>query len=363
MRLSDFHYELPPDRIAQEPLRPRDAARLLVHGRGADATRHRGVRDLPQELAPGDLLVVNDTRVLPARLHGRRPSGGAVELLLLGPTGEGRVWRAMARPAKKLRPGEELALEEPGGGTGLVARLIERELDLDGRGEPFWSLELSDPAAPHTPVETLLARAGRMPLPPYIDRARGVDPRDDGDREAYQTVYARRPGAVAAPTAGLHFTPELLAALAARGVERASVTLHVGLGTFRPLTVSDPREHVMHPERYVLPPATAEAVARCRDRGGRVVAVGTTSVRVLETCAADDGRVSPGEGETRLFLKPGDRFRCVDALLTNFHLPQSTLLLLVCAFAGRERVLGLYEEALERGYRFYSYGDAMLFLP
>ena len=359
MELDDFDYDLPPERIAQEPADPRDAARLLVDDAGT--TRHRTVADLADELRPGDLLVVNDTRVRPARLQARRATGGAVELLLVEPSPSADAagaWRAMVRPAKRLRAGEELVVD----GAGLVVRALEREVD-PARGAdatPFWRVELFDPDAREARVEELLERAGRMPLPPYIERARDGDPRDATDRERYQTVYARHAGAVAAPTAGLHLTPELLERLAQRGVERAEVTLHVGLGTFLPVTASDPDEHVMHAERYELGVACADAIERCRARGGRVVAVGTTSVRVLESCAGDAGRVTPGVGQTRLFVRPGFGFRCVDVLLTNFHLPRSTLLMLVAAFVGRERMLGLYAEAIERGYRFYSYGDAML---
>jgi S-adenosylmethionine:tRNA ribosyltransferase-isomerase len=347
MKVSDFDYGLPPERIAQEPAEPRDAARLLVHDVARDVTRHGFVRDLVQELRPGDLLVVNDTRVRPARLRARRASGAEVELLLLEPAGAGG-WRALVRPAKKPRPGEELALS-----GGLRARMLARE-----GTSAFWRLALEDPEDRTASVEELLERAGELPLPPYIRRAPD-DPRSARDEERYQTVYAAVPGAVAAPTAGLHFTRALLAALAERGVERAAVTLHVGLGTFQPVSADDTDEHAMHAERYVLSPETVAAVRRCRSRGGRVVAVGTTSVRVLEASAAE-GPLAAGRGATRLFITPGYRFRVVDALLTNFHLPRSTLLMLVSAFAGRERTLGLYREAVGRGYRFYSYGDAML---
>ena len=354
MKVSDFDYELPPERIAAHPAEPRDAARLLVHRRGADTSEHRRVRELTEVLEPGDLLVVNDTRVRSARLLGRRASGGAVELLLVDRDAAGR-WRSLVKPAGRLRPGERLELE----GGALVARLLERARTADGGLAPEWWLELEGDGDP----EQLVERHGHMPLPPYILRARGSQPDSPEDRERYQTVYAREPGAVAAPTAGLHFTPELLAALEARGVARASVTLHVGLGTFQALAVEDTDAHRMHSERYELSPETARAVAQTRARGGRVVAVGTTSVRVLESCADDEGRLRPGRGDTALFLVPGARFRVVDALLTNFHLPKSTLLMLVSAFAGRERVLRLYAEAILRGYRFYSYGDAQLYLP
>ena len=360
MRTSDFDYELPSERIAQAPADPRDSARMLVCERASGAVRHRTVRDLPEELAAGDLLVVNDTRVLPARLAARRASGGAVELLFLEPSAPGARghWRALVRPARKLRVGEELL-----GPGGLVARAIEREREPGGEAGAVWTVALDDPARPERTVEDLLERHGRVPLPPYIERARAGDARDPVDREAYQTVFAEHRGAVAAPTAGLHFTPELLGRLEDARVERASVTLHVGLGTFQPVVAEDLDEHRMHAERFVLPEATASAVAAARARGARVVAVGTTTVRVLESCAADDGRLRAGAGETRLFVRPGTRFRAIDALLTNFHLPRSTLLMLVSALLGRERTLELYAEAVRREYRFFSYGDAMLVLP
>lgn len=346
MKLADFEYDLPRELIAQRPTTRRDEARMLVHSVALDTTQHRHVSDLPGLLDAGDLLVVNDTRVLPARLHARRATGGVVELLLLAPE-QGRVWRAMANPARKLKPGERLSVE----GARVEARLLDRP-------DEHWRVELVDPDGADEPVEALLERVGRMPLPPYVKR--GSDEDEALDRERYQTVYATAPGAVAAPTAGLHFTSELLDALEQRGVRRASVTLHVGEGTFLPVQVDDLGDHVMHAERYVLPEQTVEAIEQTRAAGGRVVAVGTTTVRVLESCATPDGGLRPGEGETRLFLLPGSKLAVVNALLTNFHLPRSTLLMLVSAFAGRERVLRLYREAVEQRYRFYSYGDAML---
>ena len=352
MRTDDFDYELPTDVIAQEPAQERDAARLLAHDVGLDATRHLHVRDLPSLLEPGDLLVVNDTQVIPARLFARRETGGMVEVLLLEPLGEADVWTAMVRPAKKPSPGEEAEL-----GEGHVVRFVERLLDADGAPGAEWRVELVPRAG--SSADELLTECGRMPLPPYIRRDEGGDGAADMTR--YQTVYAASPGAVAAPTAGLHFTPALLDELASRGVRTASVTLHVGPGTFRPVTAERIEDHVMHPERYELSEEAASAIEEARASGGRVVAVGTPSVRVLESCVDDEGVVRPGAGETRLFLSPGSRFQVVDALMTNFHLPKSTLLMLVSAFAGRERVLRLYEEALAEGYRFYSYGDAMLF--
>lgn len=355
MKLADFDYELPPERIAQQPAERRDAARLFVHSIARDASEHRSVRELPELLRPADLLVLNDTRVRRARLHARRASGGRVELLLLEPEAGGSAWRALARPSARLRAGEELALE----GGELGVRLTER-LEQAGAPSAQWRVELSASSGAPVDVEAALERHGELPLPPYIERAAGSDPRALVDRERYQTVYARSLGAVAAPTAGLHFTPELLSALAARGIASATLTLHVGLGTFQPVQAEDVREHAMHAESYELPRATVDAIAACRARGGRVIAVGTTSCRVLESCAQPDGSLRAGQGSTRLFLLPGSPLRAVDALLTNFHLPRSTLLMLVSAFAGRERVLRLYREAIERGYRFYSYGDAML---
>jgi len=359
VKLSDFDYELPPERIAQAPAAVRDEARLLVHERAAARTQHRRVRELGELLRAGDLLVLNDTRVLRARLFARRASGGRVELLLVEPSGvpgavrgEGE-WRALVHPARRLRADEGLALE---GGPERV-RLLAREHAPDGTPAMEWRVRLEDAAGNVLDAQEVMARAGHVPLPPYVTR-----PDAETDVERYQTVYARVPGAVAAPTAGLHFTPALLADLAARGIERASVTLHVGPGTFQPVKSANVAEHVMHAERFELPPETAAAVRATRARGGRVVAVGTTVVRVLESSAEPGGEVRPGRGETRLFLVPGAEFRVTDALLTNFHLPRSTLLMLVCAFAGRERVLALYQEALAQGYRFYSYGDAMLLL-
>jgi S-adenosylmethionine:tRNA ribosyltransferase-isomerase len=354
VKLSDFDYALPEERIAQVPAEPRDAALLFVHRMAADQSEHRHVRDLVELLAPGDLLVLNDTRVLPARLLGKRASGGKVELLLLEPCASGGagVWRALVRPGGRMREGERVELEN----GALAARLLRR---LDG---PEWEveIELGDSGSS---VEDLLERHGRMPLPPYIRR----DAADAGagarDRERYQTVYARERGAVAAPTAGLHFTPGLLAALEQRGIQRTHVTLHVGLGTFQPVSAERIEDHAMHSERFVLPESAERAVRAARERGGRVVAVGTTSVRVLESCAIGGGLVRAGSGQTRIFLKPGDRLRATDALLTNFHLPRSTLLMLVSAIAGRERVLRLYAEALAGPYRFFSYGDALLLLP
>jgi S-adenosylmethionine:tRNA ribosyltransferase-isomerase len=363
VKTADFDYPLAEGAIAVQPAEPRDAARLLVHEIAADRTRHLHVRDLPGVLAAGDLLVVNDTRVRPARLLGRRAGGGSLELLLLQPlaheTGRGSRWIALARPAKRLRAGEAFELES-GALRGIA---IERPRSESGEPGAEWIVEIQPVSPGETDVDALLERHGRMPLPPYLRKARGAAPEDPADRERYQTVYARAVGAVAAPTAGLHFTPALLERLERAGIERAAVTLHVGLGTFQPVEVDDPAQHAMHAEEFVLTEDVARRVQAARERGGRVVAVGTTSFRVLESCASEDRRVRAASGSTRIFVRPGSEIRVVDALFTNFHLPRSTLLMLVSAFAGRERILRLYAEALAQGYRFFSYGDSMLLLP
>lgn len=344
LRTAAYTYPLPRERIAQEPPPRRQDARLL-HVPPAGGLRDRTIRDLPELLGPGDLLVLNDSRVVPARLTGTRAAtGGRVEVLLLGL--EGEAPRALVGTRGRLRSGEVLLLAE---------EQVRLEL-TEPCGGGVWRVR----ARPQgRELLELVERAGRVPLPPYIQRSPEGDPREPRDRERYQTVYARRPGSVAAPTAGLHLTPELLARLQDRGVETARVTLHVGPGTFRPVTSEDLRHHRMHAETWILPPETATALRRCRARGGRVVAAGTTTVRVLET-AALQGACAPGAGETRLYIHPPYRFRVVDALLTNFHAPRSTLLMLVCAFGGRERVLAAYHHAMQAGYRFLSYGDAML---
>jgi S-adenosylmethionine:tRNA ribosyltransferase-isomerase len=343
VRLEELDYALPPERIAQQPAERRDGARLLVLERASGLRHHARISDLPQWLRPGDLLVRNATRVLPARLRGQKASGGAAEALLLGasPTIPG-AQRALVRCRGRLRPGLKLRFEREG--IGLDAEVLAVAED----GEALLAFPSSaDPYA-----------LGEMPLPPYVRRAAPCDE----DAERYQTVYARVPGSVAAPTAGLHFTPELLERLAGAGVASAELLLHVGPGTFRPLRPEDLAAGRLHAERFELPAEAAQAVADARACGGRVVAVGTTSCRVLEHCAGEDGGVRAARGETGLLIAPGHRFRAVDALLTNFHLPRSSLLLLVAAFAGRDAVLGAYAEAVELGYRFYSYGDAMLIL-
>jgi S-adenosylmethionine:tRNA ribosyltransferase-isomerase len=342
--IADFDYHLPPELIAQEPLAARDASRLLVLDRRTGQTTHHAFPELPGMLAAGDLLVVNRSRVIPARLLGRRAKGGEAEILLVRDRGEGR-WEAMVRPGRHLRPGQRVTIDDD------LSVVVESEaLDESGRRHVRLLSKTRD-------IAGAIARCGHTPLPPYIRR-----PDRPGDRERYQTVYAREEGSVAAPTAGLHFTEALLAQLEGRGVARAEVVLHVGPGTFQPVKTARVEDHRVAPEPYVVPAETAAAVEAARARGGRVVAVGTTSVRVLETAAAGDGAVAAGEGETGLVIVPGHRFRAVDALVTNFHLPRSSLLLLVAAFAGRENVLRAYAEAVRERYRFYSYGDAMLVL-
>jgi S-adenosylmethionine:tRNA ribosyltransferase-isomerase len=346
MHVSDLDFDLPEELIAQEPIEPRDASRLLVLPREGGASRHLRFADLPDLLSPGDLLVLNDSRVIPARLVGRKESGGRIEVLLVEPlpgAGPGAPvrWRAMAQASKPIRVGARLDFD------GLAAAVE----GVAGQGFYDVRFDLDDAG-----LARALERVGRVPLPPYIRR----DP-DAADRDRYQTVVAREPGSVAAPTAGLHFTPGLLARLDARGVERATVTLHVGPGTFLPVRASRLEDHRMHAERYDVPAGTAAAFAAARARGGRVVAVGTTAVRTLES-AASDGGLRPGPGRTDIFIRPGHAFRAVDALVTNFHLPRSTLLALVCAFGGAAPVLAAYRVAVEARYRFFSYGDAMAIL-
>lgn len=341
MRRADFHYELPEELIAQVPLAARSASRLLQVDGTTGRWRDGRFTELPSLLQPGDLLVLNDTRVIPARVFGHKASGGRVELLVERLVGEHRLVGQL-RVSKSPAAGGRLEFE--GGATAVVMARTGRDGDL-------FELALDRPVLPW------LEAVGRMPLPPYIEREA-----DATDRARYQTVFGRNPGAVAAPTAGLHFDPELLAALAARGVETATVTLHVGAGTFQPVRTEDPREHRLHAERVTVSAAACAAVAAARARGRRVVAVGTTVVRSLEAAAAG-GRLAPLAGETDLYILPGYRFRVVDALVTNFHLPESSLLMLVCAFAGRETVLGAYRHAVAARYRFFSYGDAMFLTP
>ena len=353
MNVSDFDFDLPESLIAQEPSE-RGRSRLLVLRRDSAAVEHAMFTDLERFLRPGDLLVLNDTRVFPARLIGRRdPSGGEVECLLMG---RGRAvagaeagaeeWDALVHPGQKLKPGARVVFE----GHGLTLHGEILALRFQGRR----TVRLWTDAAGG--VAAVVDRIGHVPLPPYIKRDDWVD-----DRERYQTVYAAERGSIAAPTAGLHFTPEQLAALRAAGVEQARVTLHVGYGTFKPVRVERVEDHEVDPESYAVTPAAAAALTRARREGRRIIAVGTTTVRVLESLeVSPDGTIPPGTGDTRLFIHPGHPFRLVDGLITNFHLPKSSLLMLVAAFAGRERILAAYREAVRSGYRFYSYGDAML---
>ncbi len=339
MKTSDFDYDLPPERIAQTPIEPRHDSRLLVMRRGSDELEHAVFKDIGRYLQPGDLLVINQTRVIPARIYARKPTGGKVELLLLNRRDE-LTWEALVG-GKRVGQGSRLEIED-----GLAAT-VSAVLDGPRRLIQF-----------NQPVEEHLARVGKMPLPPYIHEK--LD-----NPERYQTVYARQPGSAAAPTAGLHFTPELMAELEATGVRFTRLTLHVGLDTFAPVTEADPREHKIHTEWSELSEETARAVNAAKREGRRVIAVGTTSVRALESaarCATPGEAVGPFSGPTDLFILPGFEFKAVDALITNFHLPRSTLLMLVSAFAGRERVLAAYGEAMRLGYRFYSFGDAMFIL-
>ncbi|MBP2299507.1 tRNA preQ1(34) S-adenosylmethionine ribosyltransferase-isomerase QueA [Azospirillum picis] len=340
MKTADFDFDLPPDRIAEHPVRPRDAARLLE----VDAQlRDLIVRDLPALLQPGDLMVVNDTRVIPARLDGRRGEV-AVEITLHKRLGE-REWATFSKPGKRLKPGDIILIATDPAEGDFSAEVIAK----DGM-----EVRLRFSAGGAALMEAL-HRHGRMPLPPYIRRK--ADAGDDAD---YQTVFAAREGAVAAPTAGLHFTPELLAALDARGVRRVPVTLHVGAGTFLPVKVDDIADHKMHSEWGEISPEAAAAVNETRAAGGRIVSVGTTALRILETAGREDGTLAPFSGDTDIFITPGYRFRIVDLLWTNFHLPKSTLFMLVCAFAGVERMRAAYAHAIDGNYRFFSYGDASL---
>lgn len=338
MRLSDFDYELPPELIAQHPASRRDASRLLTLDRASGAVAETTIASIAGAFRAGDLLILNDTRVIPARLKGRKESGGAVEVFLVRRVpGTAERWSCLIKASRS--PGEGTRIRLPG---GVVATVVSRE---DGE----WQVLFEGTADFMSWVEG----AGSMPLPPYIKR----QPEGE-DLERYQTVFAREKGAVAAPTAGLHFTPELLDEIRSRGVEIAPLTLHVGLGTFMPVRVEELSEHTMHRERYLIPEETAAAIRRTKEAGGRVIALGTTSLRALEHAAAS-GELVAGEREADIFILPGYRFRVVDALITNFHLPKSTLFMLVCAFAGKETMLEAYREAVRRRFRFFSYGDAM----
>ncbi|HEY0963061.1 MAG TPA: tRNA preQ1(34) S-adenosylmethionine ribosyltransferase-isomerase QueA [Pseudomonadales bacterium] len=343
MKLADFHYELPDELIADHPAAERSGSRLLVLGRESGELSHRRFTDFPDLLLPGDLLVFNDTRVIPARLYGHKSTGGKVEVLLervLGANERPNEVLAQVKAGKSLRSGAQLSFAD---GDATVTA------DVRGRQDEFFVLGFPE----SLDLMAFFERNGHIPLPPYIRRGD-----EAADHERYQTVFARTAGAVAAPTAGLHFDDAVLARIRARGIATASVTLHVGAGTFQPVRVDDIDAHRMHAEYVCVPEATRDAVRECKARGGRVVAIGTTSVRSLET-ASQSGEIEAFRGDTRIFIRPGYTFRTVDALLTNFHLPESTLLMLVSAFSSRESILAAYAEAVKERYRFFSYGDAM----
>lgn len=340
MKRSDFYFDLPEELIAQTPIEKRDESRLMLLDRRSGKTEDHTFKELPEFLNPGDCLVLNDSRVIPARLFGRRATGGAVEIVLLRDRGE-HIWECLTRPGRKTHTGTALEFGE-GELRGTVVDEIEggnRLIRFDYEGIFLEVLE----------------RLGRMPLPPYIHE-------ELQDAERYQTVYSRVSGSAAAPTAGLHFTKELLGRIADRGVNICFVTLHVGLGTFRPVKAENIEDHQMHAEYCEIPPETAQTVNETRSKGGRIIAVGTTSCRTLESRAAPDGHLEPYAGFTNCFIYPGYTFRCIDGLITNFHLPESTLIMLVSALAGREHVLQAYQEAIEKRYRFFSFGDAMAIL-
>lgn len=339
MKLSDFMYDLPEERIAQTPVEPRDHSRLMVIHRDTDEIEHRHFYDVIDYLNPGDVLVVNDTRVIPARLYGERPTGGACEVLLLKQLAPKR-WETLVKPGKKLKPGAEIVF-----GDGRLRGRVLETTDVGGRIVEFEC---------EGTFEAALDALGEMPLPPYIHEQLE-------DRERYQTVYARHEGSAAAPTAGLHFTPELLDRIREKGIDVVPVLLHVGLGTFRPVKVENIEEHQMHSEHFEVTEDAARRINAARERGGRVIAVGTTSVRTLES-AAENGKLVAKRGETSIFIRPGYRYQMVDALITNFHLPGSTLMMLVSALYDREKILSAYETAVKENYRFFSFGDAMLIL-
>jgi S-adenosylmethionine:tRNA ribosyltransferase-isomerase len=340
MLVKDFTYHLPPELIARHPLAQRDRSRLMLLDRSSRTIAEDTFGNLQVHLRPGDLLVMNDTRVIPARLFGHKPTGGKVEIFLLRRLiGAEEKWECLLRSSKKFREGQDILLE-----SGMTAIVRSRGI-FDNWVVEFSGNELFD---------LWLLREGHIPLPPYLQRDDCID-----DRERYQTVIAREPGAVAAPTAGLHFTRELLTRLEDSGIKTVFLTLHTGLGTFQPVRVQQVEDHQIHTERFVIPPECAEAVNRTKAAGGRVISVGTTSARTLEYAAQKSGHVFSGSGEADIYIYPGYRFKVIDALITNFHLPESTLLMLVSAFAGREFILEAYSEAVSRGFRFYSYGDAM----
>lgn len=341
MKLSDFDFQLPEELIAQEPVEKRDQSRLMVVHRDSGTIEHKTFREIIEYLRPGDVLVMNESKVLPARIFGTRTSTGAkIELLLLRQVAPNR-WEALVKPGKKARTGDILDF-----GNGLMTGSILDHTDVGGRIIEFSYRE---------PFLQVLERIGTMPLPPYIKKPLA-------DQQRYQTVYARQEGSAAAPTAGLHFTRELLEEIRAKGVKTVTVLLHVGLGTFRPVQVEDITRHSMHQEYFEITPQAAEEINRAKNRGGRVIAVGTTSVRSLETSCDENGQVLPGSGMTGIFIYPGYKFKVIDGLITNFHLPKSTLLMLVSALAGREKILAAYRLAVQEKYRFFSFGDAMFII-
>lgn len=339
MKLSDFMYDLPEERIAQTPVEPRDHSRLMVIHRDTDQIEHKHFYDVIDYLNPGDVLVINDTRVIPARLYGERPTGGACEVLLLRQLAP-KKWETLVKPGKKLKPGAEIVF-----GDGRLRGRVLETTDVGGRIVEFEC---------EGTFEAALDALGEMPLPPYIHEQLE-------DRERYQTVYARHEGSAAAPTAGLHFTPKLLNRIREKGIDVVPVLLHVGLGTFRPVKVENIEEHHMHSEYFEVTEDAAKRINAARERGGRIVAVGTTSVRTLES-AAENGQLVAKRGETSIFIKPGYQYQMVDALITNFHLPGSTLMMLVSALYDREKIISAYELAVKEKYRFFSFGDAMLIL-
>ena len=341
MKTHDFYYDLPKERIAQTPVEPRDHSRLLVMDRFTGEMEHRHFYDIVDYLHPGDLLVINDSRVLPARLYGYKEDTGAHMELLLLEQKENMVWECLAKPGKKAKPGVKLIF-----GDGLLTGEVV-EVKEDGNRMVKFTCDGN--------FYSVLDQIGQMPLPPYITEKLQ-------DKERYQTVYSKELGSAAAPTAGLHFTPDLMDKIRAMGVDFASVTLHVGLGTFRPVKAQEVTEHKMHSEHCLLPKETAEKILKTKANGGRVIAVGTTSCRTLESVATFTGQIQPWEGYTDIFIYPGYEFKVLDGLITNFHLPESTLIMLVSAFAGREHILHAYEEAVKLEYRFFSFGDACLFL-
>lgn len=347
MKTIDFDYDLPPGLIAQYPLENRDACRLLCLERKTGSVSDRIFKDLPDLINPGDLLVFNNTKVLPSRVFCHKKTGGAVELLFTAPSGNGS-WNALVRPGRGLNPGTRLTLDNDHSVAVEIVSVLE-----DGSRVVFPAEDNEN----HESIEIIIQKYGVMALPHYIKR-----PAENKDNETYQTIYASEEGAVASPTAGLHFTGAIMGALREKGAEIAFVTLHVGIGTFRPVKVDDPEKHHMHRERYELKQETVEQIEKTKKNGGRVIAAGTTVVRVLEHCAAGTGRLEPSAGDTDIFILPGYEFKVIDGMITNFHVPRSTLLMLVAAFADREAVLSAYRHAIETRYRFFSYGDAMIVL-